>query len=144
MNAAPRRRGRPPGGGMSPEIARTRILDAATATFARYGIEKSTIDDVAEEAGLSRSMIYRHFSSRDEILTGVIGRMTDTYIDTLDAAGFTDIEIQTTHVHDRASLEHLAHQVALPPDIDRDDALDTVDGDISNAFVRARRPQLHT
>lgn len=68
---------------MTPDVARSTILDAAARMFARYGIEKTTIDDIAEQAGVSRSMIYRHFGSRDEILTGVVGRMTDDFVDHL-------------------------------------------------------------
>ena len=57
----------------------------------------------------------------------------------LSDAGFTDIEIQTTHVHARADLEQLATQLDIPDDIDADAALDEVDGAVTNAFVRARR-----
>ena len=62
---------------MSPSEANALILDAAERAFARLGFERTTIDGIADEAGVSRSLIYRHFSSRDEILTGVIGRITD-------------------------------------------------------------------
>lgn len=74
------RRGRPKGGGMSPDEAREHLLDAAEACFGRFGIEKTTVDDVAAEAELSRGMVYRHFSGRDELVTGVVARMTDRYI----------------------------------------------------------------
>ena len=62
---------------MSPEEANTLVLDAAERAFGRLGFERTTIDDIADEAGVSRSLVYRHFGSRDEILTGVIGRITD-------------------------------------------------------------------
>ena len=62
---------------MSPEDANTLVLDAAERAFGRLGFGRTTIDDIADEAGVSRSLVYRHFGSRDEILTGVIGRITD-------------------------------------------------------------------
>jgi AcrR family transcriptional regulator len=68
---------------MTPQEARSVILDAAARAFGRLGFERTTIEDVADEAGVSRSMIYRHFGSRDEVLTGVVGRMTDRLIDGL-------------------------------------------------------------
>ena len=77
MTPSTRRPGRPKGGGMSPEEANTLVLDAAERAFGRLGFERTTIDDIADEAGVSRSLVYRHFGSRDEILTGVIGRITD-------------------------------------------------------------------
>ncbi|MEZ5380832.1 MAG: TetR/AcrR family transcriptional regulator [Microthrixaceae bacterium] len=62
---------------MSPEEANALVLDAAERAIGRLGFERTTIDDIADEAGVSRSLVYRHFGSRDEILTGVIGRITD-------------------------------------------------------------------
>ena len=62
---------------MSPEEATALVLDAAERAFGRLGFERTTIADIADEAGVSRSLVYRHFGSRDEILTGVIGRITD-------------------------------------------------------------------
>ena len=62
---------------MSAEAANALVLDGAERAFGRLGFERATIDDIADEAGVSRSLVYRHFGSRDEILTGVIGRITD-------------------------------------------------------------------
>lgn len=84
-----RRPGRPKGGGLSPAQGREHILDAAEACFGRYGLDKTTIDDIAAEAGLSRSMVYRHFRGRDELLTGVLARLTDRFTAEL-AAGLDD------------------------------------------------------
>jgi SAM-dependent methyltransferase len=74
--------------------------------------------------------------------TGCIaGALVDTdYRAKLEAAGFVDVEIVTTHVHDRPSLEQLAGQIDLPSDLDLTEVLDAVDGAVTNAFVRARRP----
>lgn len=78
-----RRPGRPKGGGLTPDQARQHILDATEACFGRFGLDKTTVDDIADEAGLSRSMIYRHFSGRDELLAGVLERLTDRFISDL-------------------------------------------------------------
>ena len=70
----------------------------------------------------------------------VAGALVDTdYQAKLRDAGFTDIEVLTTHVHRRADLEQLAAQLRIPDGIDVDAALDEIDGAITNAFVRARR-----
>lgn len=58
----------------------------------------------------------------------------------LTAAGFTDVEIETTHVHDRHGLAQLAASLDVPADLDLEGALDELDGVVTNAFVRARRP----
>lgn len=41
----------------------SRVLDAVVACAARWGIDKTTVDDVAREAGVSRATIYRLFPS---------------------------------------------------------------------------------
>ena len=52
---------------------RTRILEATFACIARYGLAKTTMEDAAREAGLSRATVYRHFpGGRDELVREVI------------------------------------------------------------------------
>lgn len=63
-----------------PSGARDRLLDAAGACFRQYGIAKTTVEDVAKEASVSRATVYRYFSGRDAIVSGVILRETDGYL----------------------------------------------------------------
>lgn len=52
-----------------------RIIDAAGACIARWGLTKTTIDDVAREAGTSRATTYRLFpGGRDAIVDALVGR----------------------------------------------------------------------
>ena len=47
--------------------SRARLVEAAYACVARYGIAKTTMDDIAREAGMSRATAYRHFpGGKDE------------------------------------------------------------------------------
>ncbi len=48
--------------------ARSRLLDAARRCFERFGLEKTTITDIAAEAGVTRRTVYRYFDSSDELL----------------------------------------------------------------------------
>lgn len=51
---------------------RARILDAGARCLARWGTSKTTIEDVAREAGLSRATVYRAFpGGRDELFVAV-------------------------------------------------------------------------
>jgi AcrR family transcriptional regulator len=50
-----------------------RILEAAARCLGRWGIAKTTIDDVAREAGLSRATVYRYFSGGKEQLVQAVG-----------------------------------------------------------------------
>jgi SAM-dependent methyltransferase len=70
----------------------------------------------------------------------VSGALLDTdYRATLVSVGFHDVDIEVTHVHERASLAGMAGQLDLPPDLDIEAALDEIDGAVANAFIRARR-----
>ncbi|MCF7549512.1 TetR/AcrR family transcriptional regulator [Pseudonocardia sp. WMMC193] len=51
-----------------------RILDAADACYARFGIAKTTMEDVASAAGISRATLYRTFADREALLTALVRR----------------------------------------------------------------------
>ena len=61
------------GDGDAADVQR-RLLDAAEACFAQFGLRKTTMEDVARGAGMSRASVYRHFENRDDLLMGVVER----------------------------------------------------------------------
>jgi AcrR family transcriptional regulator len=55
------------------EGPRQRILEATYACVARWGLAKTTVEDAAREAGLSRATVYRYFpGGRDELIDAVV------------------------------------------------------------------------
>lgn len=56
-----------------------KILDAALAVFAEKGYEGTNLKDIADEVGIVKSALYRHFESKEEILNAVIERMSAYY-----------------------------------------------------------------
>jgi AcrR family transcriptional regulator len=52
-----------------------RILDAAMRVFRRHGFRRSSIEQAAEEAGLTRQALYHHFSSKEALFRGAIERL---------------------------------------------------------------------
>jgi AcrR family transcriptional regulator len=52
-----------------------RILDAATAVFRRQGFRRSSIEQAAEAAGLTRQALYHHFKSKEALFRAVIERV---------------------------------------------------------------------
>ena len=56
-----------------------KILDAAVNLFLHYGYDKTTVSDIAREAGVSKGAIYLHFASKDALLEALITRETMTY-----------------------------------------------------------------
>jgi len=61
---------------------REAILKAATATFLRYGFRKTSMDDVAQAAGVSRQGLYLYFDTKDllfrEALQYLVSHMIST------------------------------------------------------------------
>ena len=53
------------------DSAQQQIIDAAIICFQKFGIQKTTMNDIANEAGLSRQTVYRNFSSRSQLLEQV-------------------------------------------------------------------------
>jgi AcrR family transcriptional regulator len=49
------------------EERKTQILKAALTCFARKGYHQTTMDDIVQEAGLSKGGVYWHFSSKKEL-----------------------------------------------------------------------------
>jgi AcrR family transcriptional regulator len=56
---------------------RARILDAAAEVFASRGYEATSIDEVAEAAGISKPVIYDHFDSKKDLHIALIDKQTE-------------------------------------------------------------------
>src|SRR6266702_5398261 len=54
---------------------RDRILDAAMLVFRRQGFRRSSIEQAAEAAGLTRQALYHHFKSKEALFRAVIERL---------------------------------------------------------------------
>jgi AcrR family transcriptional regulator len=59
--------------------ARTRaqLIAAAAAVFARRGFDSASLDEVAEEAGLTKGAVYSNFDSKEELFEAVIDERFD-------------------------------------------------------------------
>jgi TetR/AcrR family transcriptional regulator, repressor for uid operon len=57
-----------------PSERRTHILDAAERSFIRGGFHRTTMQDVAAEAGMSPGNLYRYFASKDALVAGLCER----------------------------------------------------------------------
>ncbi len=57
---------------------RKQILDAATQVFAEKGFHRATIKDIARVAGIADGTIYTYFSSKTEVLLGILHRLNES------------------------------------------------------------------
>ena len=65
---------------VSPEARQSEILDAARRCFTQRGYHETTVDDIAERAGISKGAIYWHFHCKREVFLALL----DLYLSELD------------------------------------------------------------
>lgn len=54
------------------EAKRLALIDAALAVFSRVGFAAAKIDDVADEAGVSKGTVYLYFESKEKLFEGMV------------------------------------------------------------------------
>ena len=70
----------------TPTGSRDRILDAAARTFATYGYRKATFEEIAAGAGVSRTLLYRHFDNKLDLLRADRDRALGEWADVVERA----------------------------------------------------------
>jgi AcrR family transcriptional regulator len=64
-----------------------RVLDAAVRVFNQRGYDGSSMEDIARETGLSKSSIYHHVSSKEELLARALERAFSPLLNLLKEDG---------------------------------------------------------
>ncbi|WP_404402573.1 TetR family transcriptional regulator C-terminal domain-containing protein [Pelagibacterium halotolerans] len=59
------------------------ILEAALEIFSQYGFRGSTIDQIAEAAGMSKPNLLYYFKSKEDILAPILARILGTWLEPL-------------------------------------------------------------
>ncbi|MFF2382792.1 TetR/AcrR family transcriptional regulator [Streptomyces sp. NPDC058108] len=54
------------------DARRAQILDAARRCFLRDGFHQTSMQDLFAESGLSAGVVYRHFASKNEMITAIV------------------------------------------------------------------------
>lgn len=84
-----------------------RILNAASRLLIRYGYDKTTLDDVAREAGLSRSTLYTRWKKKETLFQALIWQESLLYVDDLMQRFEHNIEAGTLAGFFRVAMEAL-------------------------------------
>jgi AcrR family transcriptional regulator len=72
---------------------RARVARAALAVFARYGFRKTSMEEVARAADISRQGLYLLFGDKEALFRAAIGRMIEDGLAAVDAALARDAPI---------------------------------------------------
>lgn len=104
---------------------RERLLEAAYACVARFGLGKTTVEDVVKESGVSRATVYRVFpGGKDELLREVVawemgrffGALAEAVAGAPDFASLVEAGLVFAH---RAVGEHVVLQKILVTEPER-------------------------
>ncbi len=68
---------------ITPEDIRVGILDAAEARFRVYGLNKTTMAEIAHDMGMSAANLYRYFRNKQDIAAACAQRCIDSQVDLL-------------------------------------------------------------
>lgn len=120
------------------------IVEAACKVMCHYGYDGTTLDKIAAEAAVSKSLISKHFGSKEEIAGLCLGKMMGEFFSDLKrvAEGAKDYLDQTERIlayvqGQRDVLRLLVSIMAIP-------ALEHLVGEIAPDFARRNRDVVNT
>ncbi len=104
---------------------REQLLDAATELAVEHSFHAVSVESVASRAGVSRAIVYRHFTDLQELLEAVIVRETSRALAQVSATTLTDLSkgepkllmLESLDSYLRAVKDHPTtwHLVLMPP-----------------------------
>ena len=116
----------------------SRILDAANDLITHYGYDKTTVDEIAREAGVSKGAVYLHFKGKEALFEALLLRESERVMDDMFARIEADPEGGTLfHVYSHAMRAAITNPLIR--------ALSTRDrrvlGDFARRFANMASPQ---
>ncbi|MFB9777221.1 TetR/AcrR family transcriptional regulator [Brevibacterium otitidis] len=96
---------------------REQLMRVATEMFARSGYHTTSMDDVAEAAGVSKPVLYQHFSSKQDLYLAAIDTAAESFAEAIRSAlAATEDNEQRVHGTYRAYLTFVSenrHEFAV-------------------------------
>lgn len=65
---------------MPRSVRERQMLDAAVATFARQGYRAASMDEIAEQAGVSKPLVYLYLNSKEELFAACVEREANALV----------------------------------------------------------------
>jgi AcrR family transcriptional regulator len=119
---------------LKPETQRARrehILDAAELCFARAGFHRTTMQDICREAHVSPGALYVYFSSKEELIAGIVERDRAKLSDQLkELAAATDLMAALERLGEHYTVEEPLHKRVLSIEIGSESTRNPAVGEI--------------
>lgn len=114
------------------EATRSTLLDAALVVFSRQGYTATRLEDIAQEAGVTRGAVYHHFGGKAELYNALVqerfGRANQVWEEALNQGGTPLQQLRRVLVRSlqyleedpdyRALQELVAFKTAIVPELE--------------------------
>jgi AcrR family transcriptional regulator len=90
---------------------RTRILDAAADLFLARGYGRTTVKDIADQAGVARDTVHAVFGSKARVLTALIDRLLVPDDSVANVTERQDVQVIKNEVDQRKQIELFAESI---------------------------------
>ncbi len=120
---------------------KTKILEAALRVFSRYGVKRTSMADIAQEAKMARQTLYKTFRSKDDILCAYIRAYSDDVIAQIEQelSRTQGLGVQLDVIFDKMTVAGFDLVRATPNAQDLQDGFD--DGSRAELEITAQRFQ---
>jgi AcrR family transcriptional regulator len=82
-----------------PSDTKERILTAARELFAKKGVQKTSLQEIADKLGITKPALYYHFASREDLLRSIVQPLID------EGQLFLEKQEKASKIEARALLE---------------------------------------
>ena len=96
---------------------RTHILDTAELVFEQHGVSGTSLNEIAQAAGLSRGAIYWHFQDKADLFNAMMERVTLPLEETDEACAFKGPDISLATI--RSGFIDVLRKVTTDPQLRR-------------------------
>lgn len=79
------------------EVRRAEIVRAARDLYEERGLSKTSIQDIADRVGVTRSLFYHYFKDKDELALAVLDALVEEYV---EALSYWDAEREEGQIED--------------------------------------------
>ena len=98
-----------------------KIISCAIEVFSRYGVRRTTMGDIAENAGVSRQTLYASYANKEEVLRAAVTQLSNNTIAEIQSAWADsdtigeklDLYLQLAVIHYFDMLSHLPDSADL-------------------------------
>ncbi|MBN1774636.1 MAG: TetR/AcrR family transcriptional regulator [Deltaproteobacteria bacterium] len=69
-----------------PTVTKEKLIEAAATTILRFGLRKTTLEDIGKVAGVTKAAVLYHFHSKEELIATVVEQEYQGFFDSLRGA----------------------------------------------------------